>query len=228
MSTQPVTLDFSKAQPVQQGSGVQLDFSKAQPLGVSMVGPNGETQQVPADNVAQMRQKNFSVTPDNPGVQKMVSPQGQVNYVLPSEAQSFQRAGHTRINPDGSFYLQNIPGEDPLAEQQRYQRVQAALTPQEQSGQNRAAIKEFATTGAEAGVATGLGVAGATASPAVIGASVAAIGKLPGLLKSAWDWTQANPMKAYVLYKIGEEAGIGPSGIKKVLHIASGSEAPGK
>lgn len=32
MSTTPVTLDFSKAQPLQQPAGVTLDFSKAQPI----------------------------------------------------------------------------------------------------------------------------------------------------------------------------------------------------
>jgi hypothetical protein len=32
MSTTPVTLDFSKAQPINQAQGVTLDFSKAQPI----------------------------------------------------------------------------------------------------------------------------------------------------------------------------------------------------
>lgn len=104
-TTPNVSLDFSQAQPVQQGaqpgsqtSGqpgqVTLDFSKAEPTVVSMVGPQGDKQQVPVENVTAMRQKNYAVTPDNPGVTKMSSPEGKTTYALPSEVDQFKASGH--------------------------------------------------------------------------------------------------------------------------------------
>jgi hypothetical protein len=171
-TTPNVTLDFSKSQPV-QGDSVTLDFSKAQPTAVSMVGPQGEKQQVSPENVAAMRQKNFAVTPDTPGAAKMVSPQGQVNYALPSEVQNFQKSGHTLIRPDGSFDLQNIPGEDPLKEAERYQLVRKALTAQEKAGANKAEIKNTLKAGAGAAVATAAGVTGAGPLASGIEAAIA-------------------------------------------------------
>lgn len=53
------------------------------------------------------------------------------------------------------------------------------------------------------------------------------VGKIPGILKSSYDWATANPLKAYLVYKIAEEAGIGTSGLKKIFHLVSGAaEAP--
>lgn len=173
---------------------------------VKMQGPDGSLGYVAQDKVAAARQSNFAVTPDNPGMQKMVSPKGEVNYVLPSETQSFQRAGHTRINPDGSFYLQNIPGEDPLAEQQRYVRVKAALTPQEQAGANRAALKEFATTGVEAGVDTALGVAGASGA----GEALPAAEKVLQLTESQLGkFAEAYPHLSKLAGHLGLATGVG-------------------
>lgn len=51
------------------------------------------------------------------------------------------------------------------------------------------------------------------------------VGRIPGILKSAYDWASANPLKAYVIYKVAEESGIGPSGLKKVFHLFSGAGA---
>lgn len=52
--------------------------------------------------------------------------------------------------------------------------------------------------------------------------AVESIGRIPGILKSAYDWANANPVKAYLLYKVADEIGIGPKGLKQLFHLASG------
>lgn len=52
--------------------------------------------------------------------------------------------------------------------------------------------------------------------------AVESIGKIPGILKSAYDWANANPVKAYLLYKVADEIGLGPKGLKQIFHLASG------
>ena len=52
------------------------------------------------------------------------------------------------------------------------------------------------------------------------------VGKIPGLLKSAYDWARANPVKAYLLYKVADEIGLGPSSLKKLFHLAAAPEEP--
>lgn len=125
-----------------------------------MVGPKGEIGYVAQGKVSAARQSNYALTQDSPGAQKMVSPDGKVNFVLPGEVDQYKQAGHTLIRPNGTFDLQNIPGEDPLEEQNRLQRVYNALTPAEKLTQKKFELKEAAKTGAEAAVDTGLGVAG--------------------------------------------------------------------
>ena len=53
------------------------------------------------------------------------------------------------------------------------------------------------------------------------GLAVANIGKIPGLLKSAYDWASANPVKAYLLYEASKD--LVPSTIRKIFHLASGA-----
>jgi hypothetical protein len=58
--------------------------------------------------------------------------------------------------------------------------------------------------------------------PLMRGKVVENVGKIPGLLKSAYDWARANPVKAYLLY-----IELGPSDLKKMFHLAAGPpEAP--
>src|SRR6185437_3603825 len=45
-----------------------------------MQGPQGEMKWVPEAQVSQARQANYAVTPDNAGVQRMATPQGQLTY----------------------------------------------------------------------------------------------------------------------------------------------------
>lgn len=75
---------------------------------VTMVGADGSKTQVPPDQVAAMRQKNFAITPDNPDAQKMVTADGKLAYVLPNEVTSFEDNGATQILPDGRFTVKNL------------------------------------------------------------------------------------------------------------------------
>lgn len=163
MATTPIPMISPDYSSVKLVPPEQVEDAKAQQWepAAKMVGPDGAKKVVPASQVFQARQSQFAVTADSPGAQKMVSPGGQVNYVLPDEVQQFKSAGHTLIAPDGSFNLQNIRGEDPLAEQQRYQRVRKALTPQEQSGATKAEAIDAAKSGVSAALATAGGVSGA-------------------------------------------------------------------
>src|SRR5205809_756514 len=66
MATQPVSLDFSQAQPIEQqnpsqSSGVTLDFSKAQPLTQPLT-----SQQPPADPQAGATPEERSFLQTNP------------------------------------------------------------------------------------------------------------------------------------------------------------------
>lgn len=144
----------------------QIDAAKAAGWenAFKMTGPQGELKWVPESQVPGARQQKYAVTADNAGAKKLVSPKGEVTYAIPSEVDAFKKSGHTLIEPDGSFYLQNIPGEDPLDEAKRYQRVFSALTPQEKSGARKAEIKGGAKAGLEAAAYTATGVVGAGAA----------------------------------------------------------------
>jgi hypothetical protein len=73
-----------------------------------MLGKDGKTVRVAPSQVADMRKGNYAVQPDNPGAQKMVTPDGQITYALPGEVDSFRQSGHTLIHPDGNFQVQPI------------------------------------------------------------------------------------------------------------------------
>lgn len=190
-----------------------------------MVDQNGSVGYVAEDKVAAARQAKFAVAPDSPGVRKMVTPSGQVNYALPSEIDSFKKAGHTLIEPDGMFYLQNIRGEDPLEEAKRYQRVRAALTPEEQEGLHKGEMKGFAKAGLEAGLYTAGGVAGAGAAGAAGEALNAARPIVTQAGTGILDSTGAEIMKDVTTYGPSIMEKLGPHAIK--LAIGGGASALG-
>lgn len=95
--------------------------------------------------------------------QKMVAPNGTVKYAKPDEVAGLQASGHTMIGTDGSFYPQNIKGEDPLETEKRRQRIYKALTPEEKTGSQKAEISDAIDTGIDAVSATAAGVSGAGA-----------------------------------------------------------------
>src|SRR5262249_27961467 len=112
----------------------------------------------------EMIAKIMNVKP--PSLSKMVGPKGDVIQAGQGDIATKQQAGYTLINPDGSFYPQNIRGEDPLDTERRRQRIYQALTPQEQAGQRTNELKDFGSTGLNAALATVSGAAGATAAGA--------------------------------------------------------------
>jgi hypothetical protein len=88
-------------------SASDIDKNTA-PAKVAMVGPDGTKQQITPANVASMRQKNFALSPDNPGVQKVATADGKLAYVLPNEVINFEDNGATHILPDGRFTVKNL------------------------------------------------------------------------------------------------------------------------
>jgi hypothetical protein len=243
MSSSPVTLDFSKAQPVQAEAPVTLDFSKAQHTSVSMVGPKGEKEQVPAENVDAMRQKNYAITPDNSGVVKAVDYKtGAVNYILPSEQDSFHSAGHAIVQGDGSIrypIIRNAQGvvtQDPLDEQRAHERVFQALNSEEKSRNTRFELKEAGKAGLKATAAGALAVAGAgpaagavegLLAPEVIpvaggmGFGGAAAGETlgPSLASQAASWAAKQLLKHAGKLAIGGSIGGGGALVGKLLHL---------
>ena len=97
-------------EPAQQSSGLPAGYTFDDPSKqhINMVGPRGEQVVVLQPHVSDMRKQNFAVTPDNPGVQKMVTADGKVAYALPHEVQDFEDNGATKILPDGRFEVKNL------------------------------------------------------------------------------------------------------------------------
>ena len=147
---QNVTLDFTKAIPLQnaQGQGApqsaqpaaNLDFSKAQPTVITMVGPHGEKQQVAPENLADMRKQNFSVDPSTPGARPMIAPtsrEGSKFYAAPQEVDDLVKAGNRALPTD---YEQKILEDDlkkGLAQQNPVARM-LAMQPAAQSPEAQA------------------------------------------------------------------------------------------
>jgi hypothetical protein len=97
---------------------------------VKMVGPDGKQGYVATDKVDAARQNNFMVAPDS-GI-KMATPDGKITYALPSEVDKFSASGHTRINPDGSYLVMPLPGEEYQQTISRAKNVMKALGAEDQ------------------------------------------------------------------------------------------------
>lgn len=86
--------------PTQSTGSMSLaDFNKLPNADqtVKMVGPQGQQVVVPQNQIAAMRQKNFSVAPDSPGARPMIAPtsqEGTLFYADPSEVDNLVRAGN--------------------------------------------------------------------------------------------------------------------------------------
>lgn len=157
---------------------VTLDFSKSVPIN----GTKDATPTTSAPTTPTAPTLDFSKA--EPAGQKLVSPEGKVVYAQSDEQTAALKAkGHTLVNPDGSFYLQNIPGEDPLEEEKRRQRVYSALTPQEKSGAIKNELREARSAMTDAALYTASGVSGASS----LGAGLSALGETEALqlLKSS-------------------------------------------
>lgn len=133
---------------------------------IKMVGPSGATATVPSSGVPAYRHSNFTVSPDNPGVSKMITPDGQITYALPQEVQNFLASGHVLVNQDGTFNVTPLPGEDPSDTMARAARIGKAVTPEMlQAEERKMTPKRVAANLVAApliGAATTAGIAGAS------------------------------------------------------------------
>jgi hypothetical protein len=163
---------------------------------VKMVGPSGSVITTTANNVQSYRRSNFMVSPDNPGVSKLVTPAGRITYALPDEVNDFVKSGHTLINKDGTFNVAPLPGEYNTDTMNRATKVMGALSdaekqkaidneshpydprPTSMGGSGIEGVGRLATAGVAAPVAatavTGTALAGGAE---LLGAGQAALGE---------------------------------------------------
>lgn len=117
-------------------------------------------------------------------------------------------------------------GESPSAAYMKPGQTASALSGMLTVGSTAGAFAPAASAGVGEELANGIKIfRDAESGQFVKAAGPSLVGRIPGILKSAYDWAAANPLKAYVIYKIADEAGIGPSGLKKVFHLFSGAGA---
>ncbi len=106
----------SAPQPAVGQDNVQALTSYAQQVAgvshINMITPDGNQVVVPQNKVDAMRQQNYAVSPDNAGVQRMATSQGQLTYALPGEVDKFKASGHVPIQDNGYFEVTPLPGEE--------------------------------------------------------------------------------------------------------------------
>lgn len=192
-----------------------------------MQGPDGSQNYVAQDRVDAARQANYAVSPDNPNVQKMVTPDGRITYALPDEVQKFQASGHTKIAPDGRFEVQPLPGEESTDTMQRAANVAKALGPEgmEQSLKaernwwvSKEGLKDEAAGAANVGLAgaetlaTIAGVSG-TAQAAKLGLTALGETETMQLIKSSprlyAEWVLKHPQTRQAIIKGAVKVGGG-------------------
>jgi hypothetical protein len=83
--------------------------------------------------------------------------------------------------------------------------------------------REALTAGGSVTKQVATGLVDELGNPIMREETVKTIGRIPGLLKSAYDWANANPVKAYLLLKVAGEIGLGSTSLKKIFHLASQS-----
>lgn len=172
-----VTLDFSKAQPI--NPPVTLDFSKAEPL---------QSQPTPEQALSRTNANMAAAMSGQP----QSTPEDQANFEAGRKAGTIQ----------GGIDIAAGAG------------LGAATT----------GLEAIAGKAAPAAKMVATGLLDEMGNPIMRQQAVASIGKIPGLLKSAYDWANANPVKAYLLFRVANEIGLAPSGLKKIFHVVSGGE----
>lgn len=149
---------------------------------VKMQGPDGNQSYVAQDRVDAARQSNYAVTPDNPGVQRMATPQGKLTYALPGEADAFKASGHVPIADSGNFRVDPLEGEAPTDTMARAAAIAKNLPPDvmkkaiESEGKTMTA-KRIATNLVAAPIIGAVGAAGLVGGSEALGAGSAALGE---------------------------------------------------
>lgn len=177
MGNSPVTLDFSKAQPIAQAAPVSqaqpvtLDFSKAQ-----SINQGSDFQQ---------------------------------------EAEEAKEAVEHGESPAAAYMK---PGQTATA-------LNAMLTVGGAAGGVAAGLEAIGSKAVPAAKMVATGLVDELGNPIMREQAAEKVGKIPGILKASYDWAKANPVKAYLLYKVADEIGLGPKSLKQLFHLASGSGA---
>jgi hypothetical protein len=124
-----------------QASG-SVDFNdlggKVTSGSVRVIGKDGNVSTVPESQLPVYRARGMMPAADNPGAQKMITPNGDVTYAMPSEVQQFESSGHTKIMPDGKFEVKPLPGESAAEIMNRAVNVGRALGPQQMEQSRKA------------------------------------------------------------------------------------------
>lgn len=209
---------------------------------VPMISPDGQIGDIPVDQADKAATAGFKHAVD------MVSPDGQKGTIPTENAEAAQKAGFRVAGPtpdmqaspnvltqarntftDTSKALPQTPGSD--EEAVREGSTPAVLGMSAVGGIGSAITAATASSVPEGAMAEelagGMKILRDQATGQFVKAGPSLVGRIPGILKSTYDWASANPIKAYAIYKIAEEAGIGTSGLKKIFHLVSGAaEAP--
>lgn len=197
--------------PAQTGQAGQTDdlTSRLQQVSgtapVSMTGPKGEQVQVPASQVDSMRAQNYAVNP-GPNTKLMITPEGKLTHALPDEVDKFKASGHVLVQPDGTFTVEPLPGEDNTDTMARAAKIGKAVTPDMIAAEKQKLTPaRVATTLVAAPVMGAVGTAGVTG----IGEGAGAVPVVAPIVKQAL--TSEPAMKAYtwVGKKVLEGAGLG-------------------
>jgi hypothetical protein len=165
---------------------------------VKMLGPNGDAGYVSEDKVSAARQNNFAVHADNPGVQRMATPEGQLTYALPSEVNAFKASGHVPIDDSGNFRVDPLEGEDNTDTMARAAKIAKNLPPEVM----KQAIAAEQKTHTAKRIAANL-----VAAPLVIGAAAPVALAAPGIAADAAAAANATPAAISAGRAIGTAAG---------------------
>jgi hypothetical protein len=203
MGNSPVTLDFSKAQPISGGTPgpantppdqpVKLDFSKAQVLPGKEATQPGAYQQSPGGPI-----ENANADAAHPFSDSTTSVLGDVLGTKPTGAMMKRDT-----ESDSQFMA-------------RVKEAAKTVTPEQieqESRGNAARTLPTLAAAATAGPAMLAGEAGlAEGVPAAAKVGVEAA-------KATTKWIAANPIKAYLLIQSAHELGIGPEKLLKLFHL---------
>lgn len=210
---------------------------------VPMISPDGQIGDIPVDQADKASAAGFKHAVD------MVSPDGKHGTIPTDQAEAAQKAGFRvagatpKMLPSyTAMALENAPsGADPhnpgnpnlnaVPESERKSVNDSAFNTQASAlaGEGLGALGKLATAsripaGAVAEeLAGGVKILRDSGTGQFVKAGPSLVGRIPGILKTTYDWATANPLKAYLVYKVAEEAGVGTSGLKKLFHIVSGA-----
>lgn len=192
-----------------------------------MISPDGQIGDIPVDQAEKAAASGFKHAVD------MVSPDGKTGTIPTEQAEAAQKSGFRIAHPPNATQIQ--PTEEKSAGDvadaspvMRPEQMQNAASVAGALATIPAATASTVPAGAMAEELTGgLKILRDQTTGQFVKAGPSLVGKIPGILKSTFDWANANPIKAYAIYQIAREAGIGDGGLKKIFHLVSGAaEAP--